>query len=89
MARIKKQLLTEKQQIEASEQARKLRLQKKFGKKVQQDVLDARQRQKREALDLVARHRCAAKKKIKKEARRSIEEKERKKKRMMEEEQER
>lgn len=57
MGRIKKQLLTEKQQIEASEQARKMRLQKKFGKKVQQDVLELRQKAKRQALDQVARHR--------------------------------
>ncbi len=57
MKRIKQQLLNEKQQIEASEQARKMRLQKKFGKKVQQDVLAARQKQKKQAMEEVSRHR--------------------------------
>ena len=57
MKRIKQQLLTEKHQIEASEQARKMRMAKKFGKKVQQDVLEKRAAAKKATLEQVSRHR--------------------------------
>ena len=57
MKKIKQQLLTEKHQIEASEQARKMRMAKKFGKKVQQDILDKRAAAKKATLEQVSRHR--------------------------------
>lgn len=64
MKKIKQQLLTEKQQIEASEQARKQRMAKKFGKKVQQDVLDKRAAAKKQTLEQVTRHRKGLKTRV-------------------------
>eukprot|EP00051_Salpingoeca_urceolata_P006396 m.84627 g.84627 ORF g.84627 m.84627 type:complete len:221 (-) comp14812_c0_seq3:253-915(-) len=57
MRRVRQNLLTEKQKLEASEQAKKQRAFKKYGKKVQQSILQQRQQQKKNMLETVERHR--------------------------------
>lgn len=61
MRKVKEKLLNEKQQIEHAEVSRKQRESKKFGKKVQKDVLDKRQKEKSAMLDQVKRHRTDTK----------------------------
>eukprot|EP00117_Sycon_ciliatum_P020466 scpid82348/ scgid18227/ rRNA-processing protein EBP2; EBNA1-binding protein homolog len=53
MKKIKAKLLSEEQSLEQSEKARKQRELKKFGKKVQHEVLEKRRKEKRDALESV------------------------------------
>jgi rRNA-processing protein EBP2 len=53
MARVRQRLLDEDAQIKASEQARKQREAKKFGKKVQVEKLQERQKKKSEDLEKI------------------------------------
>ncbi|XP_074612583.1 putative rRNA-processing protein EBP2 [Acropora palmata] len=53
MQRVRAKLLSKQQAMERSEKAKKQREMKKFGKKVQQDVLEKRQQQKKAQLEAV------------------------------------
>eukprot|EP00056_Hartaetosiga_gracilis_P003964 m.69885 g.69885 ORF g.69885 m.69885 type:complete len:393 (+) comp11649_c0_seq2:1155-2333(+) len=55
MERVREKMLNEEKKIETQEKARKQRENKKFGKKVQQEVLHERARHKRATLELAAR----------------------------------
>ncbi|XP_052256609.1 probable rRNA-processing protein EBP2 [Dreissena polymorpha] len=64
MKRIREKLLEKQQGIENRDKARKLRDLKKYGKKVQQDVLQKRHKEKREMLDAVKKFRKGQKDKL-------------------------
>mmetsp|Transcript_7069 Transcript_7069/g.18122 ORF Transcript_7069/g.18122 Transcript_7069/m.18122 type:complete len:305 (-) Transcript_7069:98-1012(-) len=64
MARVKERLIVENKKIVASEQARKQRENKKFGKKIQQEVLAKRQQAKREAIAGANKLRTGLKQKV-------------------------
>eukprot|EP00038_Savillea_parva_P018805 m.25519 g.25519 ORF g.25519 m.25519 type:complete len:301 (-) comp4244_c0_seq1:652-1554(-) len=64
MARVKERLIIENKKITASEQARKQRENKKFGKKIQQEVLAKRQKAKKEAIAGVNKLRKGLKQKM-------------------------
>lgn len=57
MERVRQKMLNEKAVMEASERARKQREIKKYGKKVQQDVLAKRQAEKKATMEAVKRRR--------------------------------
>eukprot|EP00035_Acanthoeca_spectabilis_P007392 m.136244 g.136244 ORF g.136244 m.136244 type:complete len:300 (-) comp13933_c0_seq4:2190-3089(-) len=64
MSRVKERIIVENKKIVASEQARKQRDNKKYGKKVQQEVLAKRQAAKREAIAGATKLRQELKQKI-------------------------
>jgi rRNA-processing protein EBP2 len=64
MSRVKERLIVENAKIEASERARKQRDNKKFGKKIQQEVIAKRQVAKREAIAGANKLRKGLKQKI-------------------------
>ncbi|KXJ26681.1 probable rRNA-processing protein EBP2 [Exaiptasia diaphana] len=57
MQRVRAKLLSKQQGIERSDKMKKLREMKKFGKKVQQDVLQKRQKEKKEMIESVKKYR--------------------------------
>lgn len=57
MQRIRKRLMTEEETVVRSEKARKLREVRKYGKKVQQEILEKRQKEKTKALEAVKKFR--------------------------------
>lgn len=57
MLRVKDKLLGEKARVEKSNEARKMRENKKFSKKVQQEKLASREKQKKEDLDAIKKWR--------------------------------
>ncbi|XP_060585813.1 probable rRNA-processing protein EBP2 [Ruditapes philippinarum] len=64
MKKVREKLLEKQQNIENRDKARKLRELRKYGKKVQQDVLLKRQKEKREMLDAVKKFRKGQKNKL-------------------------
>lgn len=64
MKKVREKLLEKQQSIEHREKAQKLRELRKFGKKVQQDVLQKRQKEKKEMLEAVKKFRKGQKNKL-------------------------
>ncbi|XP_052774411.1 probable rRNA-processing protein EBP2 [Mya arenaria] len=64
MKKVREKLLEKQQNIENRDKARKLRELRKYGKKVQQDVLQKRHKEKREMLDAVKKFRKGQKNKL-------------------------
>lgn len=64
MKKVREKLLEKQQGMEQREKAQKLRELRKYGKKVQQDVLQKRQKEKREMLDAVKKYRKGQKNKL-------------------------
>ncbi|XP_003388417.3 PREDICTED: probable rRNA-processing protein EBP2 [Amphimedon queenslandica] len=56
MRKVRERLLSRHKRIEASEKAKKLRDMKKYGKKVQENVLDQRRKEKKELLQKVKKY---------------------------------
>ncbi|KAK3716742.1 hypothetical protein QZH41_018226 [Actinostola sp. cb2023] len=57
MQRVRSKLLNQQQVMERSEKMKKIREMKKFGKKVQHDVLQKRQKEKKEMIESVKKYR--------------------------------
>ncbi|XP_028403785.1 probable rRNA-processing protein EBP2 [Dendronephthya gigantea] len=57
MQKVREKLVTKELAMEKSEKARKLRAMKKYGKKVQQEVLKKRQQEKKQMLESVKKYR--------------------------------
>ncbi|XP_064607441.1 probable rRNA-processing protein EBP2 [Liolophura sinensis] len=64
MKRVREKLLAKQIGMERSEKAKKLRDLRKYGKKVQQDVLQKRQKEKKEMMDAVKKYRTGKKNKL-------------------------
>lgn len=62
MQRVRAKLLSKQQAMERSEKAKKQREMKKYGKKVQQEVLQKRQKEKREMMEAVKSYKKRGKK---------------------------
>merc|ERR1711990_787615 len=57
MRKVREKILSKQQSVELSEKMRKLRELKKYGKKVQQEVLAKRQKEKKNLADSVKKYR--------------------------------
>jgi len=64
MRRVREKILSKQQSVELSEKMRKLRELKKYGKKVQQEVLAKRQKEKKNLADSVKKYRQGVKDKL-------------------------
>ncbi|XP_071953659.1 probable rRNA-processing protein EBP2 homolog [Antedon mediterranea] len=64
MQKVKQKIITKKASIEKSEKAKKLRELKKYGKKVQHEVLLKRQKEKKEMIEAVKKYRKGQKREL-------------------------